>query len=117
VTTNPSNLADASAAVEIERQLIRLLCSRDVRPAELRRLAAEFSSRSWRDAEHEMIFRAICDLAGRDHQSLRSELPAQATRMGFPDVEWSIYLDASARPESSLEEIIGELKRLDAAQP
>jgi hypothetical protein len=116
VSTNPSNRSHASAAVAIERRLIQLLCGRDVHPADLRRFAAELSGRSWRDAEHDMVFRAICDLAARDHQTLRSELPAQVTRMGFPDVEWSIYLDAPDRPDSPLEEIISELKRLDAAQ-
>lgn len=73
----------------------------------------ELSSYLWRDTEHETVFEAIRALAARGAAgvSWREELPAQATRMGFPDLEWSTYFSAPCGTEPSLHELIARLFR------
>jgi hypothetical protein len=50
------------------------------------------------DCEHQIVFEAIERLRGRNNSELREQLPAQATRMGFPDVNWENFF---AREELS----------------
>jgi hypothetical protein len=92
--------ADKSRAIfELERTILRALCreglDRSARAdldAQSRASAlSELLLHSWQDAEHRVVFEALDRLPGRDAAELRRQLPAQATRMGFPDVEWESY--------------------------
>lgn len=96
---------DARAIVSIERQILRALCSDNAR-AETGHFVRELSSYSWRDPEHATVFQAIRSLAARGRTSWRDELPAEVTRMGFPDVEWPRYLAAAKAQEFSMRELI-----------
>ncbi|MGB8542119.1 MAG: hypothetical protein WCD49_10840 [Candidatus Acidiferrales bacterium] len=51
----------------------------------------ELSKHVWQDAEHRVVFEAIQRLSSSDTKLLQEQLPAQATRMGFPDVSWDNY--------------------------
>jgi hypothetical protein len=88
------------AIVELERQILRVLCSEcadgwnreDSSNRETRATAVSgLRSYCWHDTEHCVVFEALARLPGRDAVELRRQLPAQATRMGFPDVRWEIY--------------------------
>jgi hypothetical protein len=87
------------SVVELERAILRILCdphaekSASAPDATTRREGALIVLRSyhWEDAEHRVVFEAIVRLPGRDANELQNQLPAQATRMGFPDVEWGKY--------------------------
>ncbi len=60
----------------------------------------ELSNHVWQDAEHRVVFEAIQRLSSSDPKLLQEQLPAQATRMGFPDVSWDNYFRAAARSET-----------------
>jgi len=83
---------DVDDTLTIEREILRALCREDA-GGETNRFARELSGYSWREPEHATVFRAIQSLAARGRRSWREELPAEATRMGFPDVEWRRYFD------------------------
>lgn len=98
--------------IELERQILRMLCRTqpinssvsklDVKSRE--RLVEELQTYDWRDAEHRIVFEALAKLPGRDGVELRRQLPAQATRMGFPDVHWELYFtneSLNASPSST----------------
>ena len=92
--------ADKSLAIfELERKILRAICHEQVDSLARGDLDAqgraadvsELLSHKWQDAEHRVVFEALARLPGRDGAELRRQLPAQATRMGFPDVQWETY--------------------------
>jgi hypothetical protein len=114
--------ADKSrSVVELERKILRLLCNpREQVDAESREEAVlSLQTHSWQDAEHRIVFEAIAKLPERDVAELRRQLPAQATRMGFPDVCWETYfasdggscsIDSPAENSSSLGALLARLR-------
>src|ERR1700723_867284 len=71
-------------------------------------ILAELRTHRWQDPEHRVVFEALTLLPGRQPSALREQLPAQATRMGFPDVNWQKYFAAPAA-DSVLETLAAEL--------
>jgi hypothetical protein len=74
-----------------ERELLRTICHASLTRATWTRIAGALRGYSWQDAEHAIIYAAIKRLGTRDPAMLREQLPAQATRMGFPDIDWHAY--------------------------
>ncbi len=97
----PVPTADKSPAIiELEREILRMLCDpHEQADAKSREQAiVRLQAHSWHDAEHRIVFEAVAKLPGRDAAQLRRQLPAQATRMGFPDVPWDTYFVSSTSP-------------------
>jgi hypothetical protein len=97
---------NASKIVQLELEVLRrILGSRKrVTASPLsegrvpRKTIALLRGYDWHDSEHRIVFEAFERLQGRNNSELREQLPAQATRMGFPDVNWENYF---AREELS----------------
>lgn len=83
----------SSTIIALEREILRMLCDpHEQADAQLReRAVLRLQAHSWHDAEHRIVFEAVAKLPGRDAGELRRQLPAQATRMGFPEVYWETY--------------------------
>jgi hypothetical protein len=60
------------------------------------------------DPKHRVVFEALTALPGRQPSALREQLPAQATRMGFPDVNWQNYFAAPA-DAPAIETLVAQL--------
>ncbi len=114
----------------LERSILRTLCRDGVDSSAQAGLDAHsratavsnLFSHSWQDAEHRIVFEALARLPGRDGAELQRQLPAQATRMGFPDVCWEAYF-ASITPQGTpssddrridLETLIAKLRSASA---
>jgi hypothetical protein len=69
----------------------------------------ELSNHIWQDAEHRVVFEAIQRLSSSDPKLLREQLPAQTTRMGFPDVSWENYFSPAPQNEKDFEALVHEL--------
>jgi hypothetical protein len=103
--------------LDLESKILRALCS-DPSPstdnpaaaftAKRAAILAKLRTYGWQDAEHRVVFEALTLLPGRQAKELREQLPAQATRMGFPDVNWQKYFTATA-DDSALETLVAEL--------
>ena len=95
--------------LQMELTVLRAICSGqgagDLREMSVRGLSVY----SWKSAEHRVVFEAIVRLGRRDAERLREELPAQATRMGFPDVEWAAYFAAGEEERADLQVLVREL--------
>lgn len=92
--------ADKSLTIiELERKILRALCRERIDSSARADLdgqsrasaVSRLLSYKWQDPEHRIVFQALARLPGRDAAELRRQLPAQATRMGFPDVQWETY--------------------------
>jgi hypothetical protein len=82
---------------DLERAFLRQLChARLTRPA-WTRIARELDQYAWRDVEHGLVYAAIQRLGSRDPKMRREQLPAEATRMGFPDVDWEAYFSPAGK--------------------
>ena len=69
---------------------------------------AKLGEHRWQHPEHRVVFEALTLLQGRNATELRGQLPAQATRMGFPDVDWDQYFAAST-DDAAIETLVAEL--------
>lgn len=96
--------------LKIEREILRALCARE--GAVHARGVPELANYRWRDPEHQVVYEALGKIRGRDADSLREQLAAQATRMGFPDVDWTAYCE---RMETTSGELTRLLRELQAA--
>jgi len=99
-------------AVEIERKILRALCSANIDSAAWRRTMARLETYAWQDAEHKVVYGSLRALRTSDAQARRDQLPAQATRMGFPDVDWQLYLAGDAELGKRLDQLIDTLEEI-----
>jgi hypothetical protein len=118
--TNPRSQLD------LESRILRALCNdpcNDPPPfaspptadaAARASILAKLRTHRWQNPEHRVVFEALTLLPGRQAKELREQLPAQATRMGFPDVNWDQYFAANA-DHIALEAFVAEL--LAASRP
>lgn len=92
------------SVVAAEQALLRQLCRAGIASFEteaLRRLA-EYK---WAGPDHQVVFEALLRLANVPPASLRARLPVEATRLGFPDIDWPAYLERSDDGPQSKENI------------
>jgi hypothetical protein len=102
--------------LDLETRILRALCSNpspridDPTAFTAKRAAvlAPLRAHHWQDPEHRVVFEALTLLPGRQATELREQLPAQAARMGFPDVNWEKYF-AVAADDSAIEAVVAEL--------
>jgi hypothetical protein len=111
-----SSETNSRLVLDLESRILRALCSVPTtfssssadHASERAAILATLRSYRWRDPEHRVVFEALTLLPGRHGTELREQLPAQATRMGFPDVNWRKYFTA-APDHSALETLVAEL--------
>ncbi|MBZ5694869.1 MAG: hypothetical protein LAN36_05870 [Acidobacteriia bacterium] len=94
----------------VERRVLRALCGGTSVRALLERIVAELKDYRWSEPEHKVVFEALTRIRSHDLKALQAQLPAQTTRMGFPDVDWTIYLGGAETPASEIETLIEKLK-------
>jgi len=100
--------------VDLERRLLRQLCRATLTHAAWAKIARALREYTWRDIEHGLVYAAIQRLGSRDPQTLREQLPAQATRMGFPDIDWQMYFPGAEKPlaRPSADRLVRQINRM-----
>jgi hypothetical protein len=105
--------------LELEGMILSVLCA-SCDPAGLRgQLSATLAGYSWRRMDHRVVYDALARTSSRDPRPLREQVAAAATRMGFPDIDWTHYFPAGAtstagsRAGSALPDLILELLALE----
>ena len=78
-------------------------------------ILAKLGEHRWQHPEHRVLFEALALLQRRNATELREQLPAQATRMGFPDVNWDQYFTAST-DKATIETLVAELLAASPAE-
>jgi hypothetical protein len=95
---------------ELERAILRALCA-DALPAPARDSAKHsLENYQWQDPEHRVVYEALLEAPRSGPLSLREQLPARATRLGFPDVEWQNYFGRAESEQGDIEGLVRELK-------
>lgn len=97
-------------ANQIERKLLRGLCGGGIDFKDWQRFLYRLVAYDWRDPEHKVVYEALRRIRTPDVSTRRAELPAHATRMGFPDVDWEKYLDNETSDFTRLDQLIDRLE-------
>jgi hypothetical protein len=99
-----------TSIVILERQILRALCAGVNDTADWDRLASELRVHHWQDPDHKVVYEALRAIKSHDAKTRREELPAQVTRMGFPDVDWNLYFGGEELSVPEIEELITQLE-------
>jgi hypothetical protein len=101
----------------VERRILQYLSQNGIRAIH-REAFADLDRYSWVTSDHRVIFEALVRLENTSPVSLRERLPAEATRMGFPDIDWEAFSEVPQNePKSATESsewilsLIDSLKR------
>jgi hypothetical protein len=106
-----SNRPTDQQLVSIERHLLRALCQSST-PAELSsQVRSDLENYSWHGLDHQTIFEALLRIGSVRGRSLHEQLAAQATRMGFPDIDWNEYFEQTCAADSESKRSVMELAR------
>jgi hypothetical protein len=81
--------------LSLELEILRALCTPQDSGVPSEAILQSLAHHDWQDPEHRIVFEALRRLGSRASARVREELPATATRMGFPDVDWKPYFDAN----------------------
>jgi hypothetical protein len=112
--TSPQRVPDL---IDLEYRILRTFCTEPPafdspdahrNPYTRATILATLRAHRWQNPEHRVVFEALTLLPGRQAADLREQLPAQATRMGFPDVNWDHYFAASA-DNAAIETLVAQL--------
>jgi len=99
---------------ELERQILRSLCGDGVVSEEWDRFARRLESHRWANPEHKVVYDALRALRTKDASTRREQLPAQATRMGFPDLDWREYFVADRSNSAKVDQLVDRLEALSS---
>ena len=96
----------------IERQILQHLCAGTISSPEVFELKEKLAAYSWCDSDNRVVFESLCRLRNASMlapSELREQLPAQATRMGFPDVKWENYFGQNRSGQRGVLDLVDEL--------
>ncbi len=96
---------------DLERRVLRALCSEQVAPALQCATLQELHNHDWQYPEHRIVYDALAALGGAASAAPRERLPAQASRMGFPDVDWDLYFKREEGLGENLTTVLRQLMR------
>ena len=118
------NKAQNEKILRIEHQVLRAICSesenwkedREEARTQLHEAVRKLQGYRWRGDEHRVVYGALVALKPCSGESIAEQLPAQATRMGFPDVDWNLYLRQGRVHQTEIEDMIRALRAESPAQ-
>ncbi|HTZ98944.1 MAG TPA: hypothetical protein VMB02_01350 [Candidatus Aquilonibacter sp.] len=98
---------------KIERDILRGICRTKLPRGIWAKIAEQVGEYAWQEAEHGAVYAAIRRLSalGNDPKTLREQLPAQLTRMGFPDVDWTLYLVPRGKAPTGANAILRKIRK------
>jgi len=105
-------MTDRTEVVKAERRILRALSAGRMEPTEWIEIHRKLASYSWREPDHAVIYEAMVKARSRDPKHWQEQLPAQTTRMGFPDLDWKSFLGLSPieAPEPDVHQLIRALE-------
>ncbi|HXX44578.1 MAG TPA: hypothetical protein VEJ38_07610 [Candidatus Acidoferrales bacterium] len=98
------------SAAGLERVVLRAICRQTLDSKTWKDVKSELDRYQWRDPDHAVVYTAIVKARNGGAADWRSHLPAQTTRMGFPDMDWEIYLADAGDPERKIIDLVRALR-------
>jgi hypothetical protein len=98
-------------AENLERRVLRALCAHPG-GAKYPELLANLTGYKWRDEEHMVIYGAMHRIGSLPVADRQRELASEATRMGFPDIDCSVYFKGETATSDELAGLIQQIREL-----
>jgi hypothetical protein len=109
-----SLLSNSESRISVERKILSWLCSQSNAEGAASQVRQELAAYAWRDADNRVVFESLTRLMnGLTPAEILEQLPAQATRMGFPDVNWNNYWEQNETGEHDIREMVEQLLAAD----
>ena len=106
----PDSNSSVDIIIDLERLVLTNLCASAGLGGRRELILANLSRHQWRVPEHRVVYEALMRMPSADPGAISAELPAMATRMGFPDVDWdSYFLPGDHLGATEIEELIRRL--------
>lgn len=103
-------VGDETNSALLERAFLQSLCAIDARARSQASSALTLAKYVWWDQDNQIVFEALNQLSlDLSPLQLREQLPAQATRMGFPEVIWTNYFPPNETVAANIQLIIDQL--------
>lgn len=104
--------SESATTTELELDVLRALCTRPGSDPAYAKLANELKEYHWKRTDHRVIYEALIKTNAADIETLRRELAAAITRMGFPDIDLDRFFPANATavPPDRILELLRELR-------
>jgi hypothetical protein len=98
----------------IENLELRVLRALYTHPggAKYSELLAGLTGYEWREEEHRVIYGAMHRIGSLPPTDRQQELAAEVTRMGFPDLDCSVYFHHDTAAPVELPELIRQIREL-----
>jgi len=110
--------SNVNEILDLERLVLTALCASVGLGGRRELILSALSRHQWRAPEHRVVYEALTRMPSADPGAICAELPAMATRMGFPDVDWDAYFLPGADPAATeIEELIKRLAAACAGEP
>lgn len=82
---------DKAKVVQLERSVLRLMCSGEFHEGAIVEAWRELAAYNWQGQDNRVVFDALTRVRNADLVPIRAQLAEHATRMGFPEIDWGIY--------------------------
>lgn len=92
---------------DLERLILRMLCQPSLPDTLRQSVSRDLSTHQWQVEDHRIVFAALQKVRNTSAASLREQLTAHATRMGFPDIDWAILFEPNEVTES-IEQVLAD---------
>jgi hypothetical protein len=100
----------SKSTIDAERKILQALCATEIDSVDWLRFLGRLALHAWTAPEHRVVFEALRALRSHEATARREQLPAQATRMGFPDVDWGNYFGVRPSGGAEIEKLVGDLE-------
>ncbi len=94
--------------------MLRFLCARDAPGPSVTEIVRVLEGYRFRDAENEVILRALLEFGDRREEDVESQLASHLTRLGFPDLDLE---NLFVNPAPAEVEVRLAMDRISAARP
>lgn len=109
-----SGTAPPPNRIELERKILCALCAAANGATSTFDAKTLLNKYVWRDSDNRVVFESLIGLSSKlTPAQLREHLPAQATRLGFPDVAWENYLASENGDGDDVHNLIEQLLKAD----
>jgi hypothetical protein len=97
---------------ELEQAVLRALCQPSLSNALRKKACEDLATHQWQVEDHRIVFAALQKARDTNVSPLLEQLPAHATRMGFPDINWAALFE----PSQAIQDIDRLIRDLRAAK-
>ena len=97
---------------EPECEILGALCSAALSLDRRARALQDLTEYFWHSPDHRVIYEALRRSRERDAVALHEYLRAEVTRLGFPDIDWALYLSPRNPSATEIEILVHTLLAL-----